>query len=142
MFNVKNPRLVIYFVLANCMILSNCSINRPTVSRPEEHNTYTVAQLQEFEDLYNYVLKKEVLIHKKNNEVISGHFYEMKNDSTTILLKGNEDSKRRIPNHEIRSIVLRDNGGTLKGHQILKIVAVVVGFAFIMYALKQWGDAY
>jgi len=67
-------------------------------------NIYTVSQIQKREKLSEKLVNKKVSVTKYGDKVMTGYFFEVKNDSTIIHLRRKINSRIAIPNNEIKFI--------------------------------------
>lgn len=125
-----------------CGTLFGCHSSK--YAKPKQDNPrvrYTVSELEENDDLVNYLRQQAVTVYTTEKEWKTGSFQDIRNDSLVLIL---DEDKRQYSIHENRVKFLRLtlNDGGLEGHRIVEIAAVVIGVGFIIFALHQLGTAY
>lgn len=88
-----------YFRLLNLLFLIFSLLFSSCVA-----NIYTVSQIQKREKLSEKLVNKKVSVTKYGDKVMTGYFFEVKNDSTIIHLRRKINSRIAIPNNEIKFI--------------------------------------
>ena len=121
------------------LIYFSCAHNKNVLLDSHEKNDiYTIAQLQENKYIYNFMIKKAVFIRTKNDSLISGYFYQLKNDTLFINLDNIQNSIKKIPITQVKYIILKkDNHYKVRLPKILEMAIIVLLFAFFIISLKN-----
>lgn len=139
-------RLSTSLLLIISFVFSNCVCSRSIITKSKEKGyKYTIRQLLKYEEIYNYVTGRKVIVEKRNDELISGYFIEMKENSIAVRL--NKNSKQIIPNDQVRYIIVRDNQVRdnqrgIKAVQLIAGAAALAWFLLIIVGLSELGRSY